>query len=56
MLVGELSTFFHEKHRTELKWHRNEVSNVDVFDIFYIQSLYRIRLSIMFKLAMQGAH
>ena len=35
MLVGELSTFFHEKHRTELKWHRNEVSNVDVFDILH---------------------
>ena len=30
VLVGKLSMFFHEKHRTELKWHHSDVSNVDV--------------------------
>ena len=35
MLVGKINMFFSEKLRMELKCHRSDVTDVDVFNVFY---------------------
>ena len=54
-LVAKINVFMEEKLRMELKCHRFDVTEVDVFSLFYHQKKmdvrYRNRLSVMFKTA-----